>query len=68
LNEAISLADEIGAIDTVGRAKLAMGLLHKAKRRNKQARECLADAIEVFEKCGADGYLLKAKEALGDLS
>jgi class 3 adenylate cyclase/tetratricopeptide (TPR) repeat protein len=68
LNEAIVIAGEIGATDTAGRAKLALGLLHQSKGRNKEARECLAGAIEVFEKCGADGYLRKAREALESLA
>ncbi len=68
LNEAIAIAGEIGATDTTGRAGLALGLLHKAKGRKEPARECLSGAIEVFEKCGADGYLRKAREALEGLA
>jgi class 3 adenylate cyclase/tetratricopeptide (TPR) repeat protein len=64
LSEAIAIAHEIGAKDTVGRARFALGLLHKAKGRRLQARECLTDAIRVFQECGADKYLRKAEEAL----
>ena len=68
LNEAIAIAREIGAKDTVGRASLALGLLHKSKGRHRQARECLAGAIRVFEECESDHYVRKAKEALGSIT
>jgi hypothetical protein len=67
LTSAIEIAGEIGAKDTLGRAALTLGLLHKAKRRSAQARECLTSAILMFEACEADTYLQQAKEALGSL-
>jgi len=67
-NGAIAIARELGAKDTVGRARLALGLLHKSKGRRSQARECLTGAIRVFEECEADDYLRKAKEALESIA
>ena len=67
LTSAIALAGEMGARDTLGRAALTLGLLHKAKRRYAQARECLTRAVLMFEACEADTYLQQAKEALASL-
>jgi hypothetical protein len=68
LTTAIELASEMGAKDTLGRACLTLGILHQAKRRYKQARECLSCAVHIFEECEADEYLKKAKEALDGLA
>ncbi len=68
LTNAIEVATEMGARDTLGRASLTLGLLHRAKGRYPQARECLAGAVHTFEECEADLYLQKAKEALGSLT
>ena len=63
-NNAIEVAKEIGAISISGPAYLDWGLLHKAKKRKEQARECISKAIELFEQCEADVYLKQANEAL----
>jgi class 3 adenylate cyclase/tetratricopeptide (TPR) repeat protein len=63
-NKAIEIATEIGARSILGPAYLDWGLLHKAKKRNDQARECISKAIELFEMCEATVYLEKAKKAL----
>jgi len=62
-NKAIEIATEIGAGSISGPAYLDWGLLHKAKKRKNQARECISKAIEFFEQCGADIYLKQAREA-----
>jgi hypothetical protein len=41
-----------------------LGLLHKAKGRRAKARECISEAVKLFEECGAEVYLKQAKEAL----
>ena len=64
LSTAIEVATEMGARDTLGRASLTLGLLHRAKGRYAEARECLSSAVHMFEECEADNYLLQAKEAL----
>ena len=66
-NRAIEIATEIGARSISGPAYLDWGLLHKAKKRKDQARECISKAIELFEKCDATVYLEKAKKALEPL-
>jgi len=68
LTTAIESAREMGARDTLGRASLTLGLLHKAKGRHLPARNCLSDAVLMFEACEADHYLQQAKEALGSLT
>ena len=67
LRRAIEVAHAIGAKDTSARAHLALGLLHKAKHRHEEARECLACAVQLLEECEADACLEEAKEALRSL-
>jgi tetratricopeptide (TPR) repeat protein len=66
-NKAIEVAKAIGAKSVSGPAYLDWGLLHKAKKRKDQARECLSKAIKIFEECEAAVYLKQAKEALASL-
>jgi len=66
-NKAIEVAKEIGAKGTVGTAYLDLGLLHKAKGRKDQARDCISTAIQIFEQCEVEIYLRQAKEALESL-
>ena len=66
-NKAIEVAKEIGAKGILSQAYLDLGLLHKAKGRIDQARECISEAIRVFEQCEAEVYLKQAKEALASL-
>ena len=65
--KAIEVAEEIGAKGTLGQAYLDLGLLHKAKGRIDQARECISTSIDLFEQCEAEGFLKQAKEALASL-
>jgi len=66
-NKAIEVAKEIGAKGILGQAYLNLGLLHKAKGRTKQAKKCVSEAIQLFEKCTAKVYLKQAKEILVSL-
>jgi tetratricopeptide (TPR) repeat protein len=66
-NKAIETAKEIGAKGILGQACLDLGLLHEAKRRKDQARECISEAINIFQECEVETYLKKAKEALASL-
>jgi class 3 adenylate cyclase/tetratricopeptide (TPR) repeat protein len=66
-NEAIRLAEEIGAKGILGQSYLDLGRLHKAKKRIEKARECLTKAIEYFELCEAETFLKQAKEELQSL-
>ncbi len=67
LQKAVEVAREIGANETHARACLSLGLLHKARGRPEQARECLLRAVKTFEDCEAEVYLKEAKEALRSL-
>jgi tetratricopeptide (TPR) repeat protein len=65
--KAIEVAKEIGAKGILGQAYLDLGLLHKSKNRNDQAKECFSEAIQIFKQCEVEVYLKQAKEALGSL-
>ena len=66
-SKTINVAKEIGANGLLGTAYLDLGLLYKAKKRTKQAKECITRAIEVFVQSEADVYLKHANEALDSL-
>jgi tetratricopeptide (TPR) repeat protein len=66
-NRAIKIAKEVGSNIYMGRAYLDLGLLHKAKRRTDEAKECIAKAAELFEQCEAEVYLQQANEILAAL-
>ena len=64
LNEAITMANEIGAKGLLGQASLELGALYKAKGRSAQAQRYISEAIKIFQQCQAERYLKQAKEAL----
>ena len=66
-NKSIEVAREVGAKSILATAYLDLGLLHKAKKRTDQARECLMEAIKIFEENQGQVYLKQAKEALASL-
>jgi len=66
-NKAIGVAREIGAKGLLGQVYLNLGLLHQAKGRTEQAQQSITEAIQLFERCEAEGYLIKAKEVLKSL-
>jgi class 3 adenylate cyclase/tetratricopeptide (TPR) repeat protein len=66
-NAAIRAARETGIRGTLGQAYLDLGSLHKLKGRTDKARECISNALEVFEQCGAEYYRKQASEALASL-
>jgi tetratricopeptide (TPR) repeat protein len=65
--KAIELAKEIETKGTLAQAYLDLGLLHRAKKRNDTAQECISEAIKIFEECKADGFLKQAKDSLVSL-
>jgi class 3 adenylate cyclase/tetratricopeptide (TPR) repeat protein len=67
LTKAIEISKEIGAKWIVGQAYLHLGILHKAKKRTKQAKECILEAIKVFEACETEFYLKQANEIISTL-
>jgi tetratricopeptide (TPR) repeat protein len=66
-NKAIELFKEIGMKGYLGVAHLSLGLLYKASKRTDQARQCLLEAINLFQDCEAETYLKQANEALDSL-
>ena len=64
LNEAITMANEIGAKGLLGQASLELGALYKAKGKSAQAQKYISEAIKIFQQCQAEIYLKQAKEAL----
>jgi class 3 adenylate cyclase/tetratricopeptide (TPR) repeat protein len=67
LKRAIEISKDIGMLNYMARAYFDLGLLHKVKKRNDQARECISNAIDLFEQCEADVFLQQAREALASL-
>jgi len=66
-NRAIEVAKEIGAKGTMGMAYLDLGLLYRMKGKTEQARKCISEAIQIFERTEAEEFLKQAKEALAAL-
>jgi class 3 adenylate cyclase/tetratricopeptide (TPR) repeat protein len=66
-NRAIEVAKEIGAKGTMGMAYLDLGLLYRMKGKTEQAKNCISEAIQIFEETEAKGFLKEAKEALASL-
>lgn len=66
-NKVIKVADEMGAKGILGQAYLGLGRLHKATKKRQQASDCIFRAVQLFEECGTEGPLKKAKEALASL-
>jgi class 3 adenylate cyclase/tetratricopeptide (TPR) repeat protein len=66
--KAIKLLKEIGAKGILGSAFLDLGMFYIARKKNQQARECISEAVKIFEETEAQGYLKQAKEALESLT
>jgi class 3 adenylate cyclase/tetratricopeptide (TPR) repeat protein len=66
-NKAIEVSREIGAKGILGQAFLDLGILHRVKRRPVQARECMTEAIRIFEQSKTGFYLKQAHETLQSL-
>jgi class 3 adenylate cyclase/tetratricopeptide (TPR) repeat protein len=66
-NQAIETAREVRSIGRVAQALLHLGVHHKGKKRHDKARECLTEAITIFEDIAADAYLQQAREELASL-
>ena len=68
LSLAIKISSEIGARVLLGQAHLGLGCLYRSKKRTEKARESILEAIRVFEKIEANGFLKQSKEILNSLS
>lgn len=60
----IEVAEEMGAKTILGGVYLDLGLLHKARKRPDKAKQCISEAIKIFEQCEVEIFLHQAKEAL----
>ena len=67
-NKAIELLKEIGAKGYLGQVYLSQGLLYKANKKTDEARQCILEAINLFQECEAEGWLKQANEAINSLS
>jgi tetratricopeptide (TPR) repeat protein len=67
-NRAIEILKEIDAHGLIGPIYLSLGLLFKATKKTDQARQCILEAIDIFNKCDAGNYLEQANEALDSLA
>jgi tetratricopeptide (TPR) repeat protein len=66
--KSVELFKETDTKGFLGPIYLSLGLLYKAKKRSERARECLFEAINIFQECGAHDYIKRAKEALESLA
>ena len=64
IKNAIEILRELEANGFLGRAYLDLGLFYKFRKRTDLARECISEAIKIFEECEVEVYLKQAKIAL----
>jgi class 3 adenylate cyclase/tetratricopeptide (TPR) repeat protein len=67
LTKAIKLLEELGANGLLGQSYLSLGLLYKADNKTDKSRQCTLEAIRLFEKYKAKGFLKQANEVLDSL-
>jgi tetratricopeptide (TPR) repeat protein len=65
--KSIKIFNDIGAKGFLGIALMSLGLFYKARKRSDEAKQCLLDAIEILQECGAVIYLEQANKALDSL-
>jgi len=66
-NKAIEVAQKIGGKGLLAQAHFNLYMLHKAKKRKDNARECITKSIEYFELCEAETFLKHARQELASL-
>jgi tetratricopeptide (TPR) repeat protein len=64
---AINKSKEIGAKSYHGQACLDLGRLYKLQGRMDEARQYISDAVQMFERIEAGGFLRQAREELASL-
>jgi tetratricopeptide (TPR) repeat protein len=67
LTKAIELSKSHGANSILGWANRELGLFYQTRKKYNRARKCLSEAIQIFEKNEAEGYLKQAQEAMQSL-
>jgi predicted ATPase len=65
--EAISMFRELKAEPSLAHSYRGYGRLHKLQGRNAEARECLTQALEIFERLGCLIHPDKVRKELGEL-
>ena len=68
INEAIAADSENGTLFELGRDYSVYSAILIRKGEESQAQESLHRAMEIFKKCGADGWVKKYEEELPELS
>jgi hypothetical protein len=67
LFRAIELFKQLGMKGYLGKSYLILGMLYKDRKNAEEAKRYLMDAINLFEKCEAQGYMERANDALDSL-
>jgi len=67
LKRSMRTSKEIENKAILATACLNLGMLHKAKGRIKEARDCISKSIQIFEQTGAETNLQQARETLESL-
>jgi len=60
---AINIAKRIGANSILGPAYLDLGNLYSIMKKSDKAKDCISEAIKIFDDCETSVYLAKAKKA-----
>lgn len=60
----IEIAKKFDGKGFIGQAYLDLGLMYKLKKRNKQSKQFLFKAIQIFEETNAKKFLNQAKDAM----
>jgi len=64
---AVQSGEQIGAHSALGRAYLNWGYLHQQEGNSDRADRCFAAAIQYFQRCDSDTFLMQAQKAMASL-
>jgi len=67
-NKAIEVIKEVEAKSLLGPVYLDLGLFYKDRKKTGQARECILEAVNIFQECEAEVWLKHANAALDSLA
>lgn len=66
--KAMEVFKEIGMKGYLGQVYLSLGLLYKSRKKTTRARQCILEAINIFQECAAEAHLKQANETLDSLA
>jgi len=66
-HKALEIGEELGSKSIIAMVCLDLGRLHKAKKRNQEAKTFISRAIKIFEEIEAGAFLRQARAALASL-